>query len=468
MSQGSVRPFTPARQFNFDGLVGPTHNYGGLSLGNLASQRHGGQIANPRKAALQGLKKMALVHSLGGGQAILPPQERPHLPTLRALGYRGTDAELLAQVNEDDALLLRLVSSASSMWTANAATVSPSADTLDGRVHLSPANLGSLFHRSLEAATTHRVLQRIFANVEHFVVHPPLPTGGIFFDEGAANHTRLRSRASSGHSSRASSGSSSDQATALELFAYGRSALDPAIPSSQRFPARQTLEASRALARRHELRPGVGHFVHQEPAGIDAGSFHTDVLAVGQANFLMLHSLAFRDPEGVLEICRTKLGPSFRYCLASEADLPVAEAIRCYPFNSEILELEDGALVIIAPEDSQESVACRRFLDRVADGDNPVREVRYVDVRASMHNGGGPACLRLRVDLTDLERNALQGQVLYTPTLGQALEAWVSNHYRDVVRPEDLVDPKLHEESLAALDELTQILQLGSLYDFQH
>jgi succinylarginine dihydrolase len=179
------------REFNFDGLVGPTHNYGGLSLGNVASMAHEGKASNPKLAALEGLQKMRFVHALGIGQAVLPPHDRPSLGTLRRLGFSGSDEEMLAAVAESSELLIRLVSSGAAMWTANAATVAPSCDTADGRLHVTPANLHELFHRSIEADVTKRIFERIFANPEQFVVHPPLPGGGHLADEGAANHTRL-------------------------------------------------------------------------------------------------------------------------------------------------------------------------------------------------------------------------------------------------------------------------------------
>ena len=44
----------PLTEINFDGLVGPSHNYAGLSIGNLASTRNAGQLSQPRRAALEG------------------------------------------------------------------------------------------------------------------------------------------------------------------------------------------------------------------------------------------------------------------------------------------------------------------------------------------------------------------------------------------------------------------------------
>jgi len=438
------------REYNFDGLVGPTHNYAGLSLGNVASSTHEGQVSNPRKAALQGLAKMAFVHGLGVGQAVLPPQPRPSLRVLRQLGFGPgkSDEETLALAARDGEHLLRLCSSASAMWTANAATVAPSSDTLDGHLHLTPANLQAMFHRAIEAGTTHDVLAAIFADEERFVVHEPLPGGGQLGDEGAANHTRLVTGAGAAH-----------------LFAWGRRAWgDAARPA--RFPARQTLEASQAVARLHRLPVEKVVFAQQHPHGIDAGAFHTDVLAVGSGNLLLAHELAFVDVEAVVGGLRAVLGDELRVIIARNAALPVEDAVGAYPFNSQLLTLPDGRMVIVAPEESRERVAARRFLERVV-AEGAVATVHYRDVRESMHNGGGPACLRQRIVLGDAEVAAVRAKVFFGEPLAGALAAWIERHYRDRLVPRDLADPALAREGLVALDELTRILALGSVYDFQ-
>ena len=438
------------REYNFDGLVGPTHNYAGLSRGNLASAAHEGQVSSPRNAALQGLEKMRAVAALGVGQAVLPPQPRPSLRTLRALGFTGSDEEVVTRAAREAEQLLRLCSSAAAMWTANAATCAPSEDTGDGRLHITPANLQAMFHRAIEADTTHAVLASIFADPGHFQVHPPLPGGGQFADEGAANHTRLHVPGR----------------PAVHLFAWGRSTYRSG-PAPARFPARQTLEASEALARLHRLEPERCLFPRQAPEGIDAGAFHTDVLAVGNDGFLMLHALAFADAESVLASLREKLGRGFVHALATEAELPVADAVAAYPFNSQLLTLPSGRMAIVAPVESRERPRARAFLERVVAEDNPVEAVHYLDVRQSMNNGGGPACLRQRIRLTDAERAAVRARVFYDDALHEELSAWVRRHYRDRLAPEDLRDPALAREGMRALDELTGILRLGPVYDFQ-
>ena len=438
------------REYNFDGLVGPTHNYAGLSPGNIASGRSGGQRSNPREAALQGLEKMRLVWELGVGQALLPPQPRPSLTALRSLGFTGTDEQVLASAAQKSDHLLRLCSSASSMWTANAATCAPSTDAQDGRMHLTAANLQQMFHRAIEAETTYSVLAAIFQDPRHFAVHRPLPGGGQFADEGAANHLRLHV----------------EGRPAVHVFAWGRSVYQGG-PAPSVFPARQTLEASQAIARLHALAPEQCLFPQQSPEGIDGGAFHTDVLAVGHGDFLMLHERAFVDAAGLVATLREKLGPAFRAVMATEAELPVEQAVKAYPFNSQVVALPSGGKAILAPLESQSTPAARAFLERVVAEDNSVAAVHYLDVRQSMNNGGGPACLRQRVVLSDEERSAVSANVFYTPGLHAELADWVRKHYRNRLEPQDLADPLLARECLAALDDLTGILELGSVYDFQ-
>lgn len=437
------------REYNFDGLVGPTHNYAGLSRGNLASTRNTGNASNPRAAALQGIEKMRLLVRLGVGQAVLPPAPRPDVDTLRRLGFGGTDADVIAAAGRGDGHLLRVASSASSMWTANAATIVPSTDAADGRAHLVVANLTTMFHRSLEPRTTFPTLRAIFADEGRFAVHPALPGAAQFSDEGAANHTRL----------------STAQGT-VHLFGWGKLGFDPEDRAAQ-FPRRQTLDASAAVARLARLPDTMFVPWQQSAAGIDAGGFHTDVLAVGNGSFLMLHEHAFVHHRDLLAVLREKLGSDFRYVLATEGELPATEAVRTYPFNSQLVTVPGGAMVIVAPTESAESDAARRFLARVVADDNPVLGVHYVDVNASMSNGGGPACLRLRVALTEEERRAVRARVFLDETGCDALSAWVSRHYRDRLTGDDLADPELLVEVRTALDELTELLALGSIYDFQ-
>ncbi|MCK0754106.1 N-succinylarginine dihydrolase [Chromohalobacter japonicus] len=440
------------REVNFDGLVGPTHNYAGLAHGNVASMRHGGLTANPREAALQGLDKMKSLMEAGYAQGVLPPQQRPDLGALRDLGFTGDDASVLARAAEEAPQLLRAVCSASSMWTANAATVTPSADASDGRVHFTAANLQSSFHRYLEPRTTARVLAAMFRDERHFAHHPVLPATPAFSDEGAANHTRL---------------CGAHGEPGVHLFVYGRQAFG-GQHGPTRYPARQTLEASQAIARQHGLSDAQTVFAQQNPDAIDAGVFHNDVIAVGNGPVLLYHDMAFRDENATLDALRARMStPLIPVRVPSEA-VSLEDAVSTYLFNSQLLSNPDGSMTLVVPGECQENeTVWRTIQDLLLAGYNPISEVLVKDVKQSMRNGGGPACLRLRVALSSAERQALGGRVLLDEALHGDLTAWVERHYRDRLAPEDLADPQLAQESLTALDELTQLLGIGAVYPFQ-
>ncbi|UYF98948.1 N-succinylarginine dihydrolase [Halomonas sp. GD1P12] len=440
------------QEVNFDGLVGPTHNYAGLAAGNLASQRHGGLTANPKEGALQGLLKMKSLMEAGYAQGVLPPQQRPDLGALRKLGFTGSDERVLASAADQAPQLLRAVCSASSMWTANAATVTPGFDAPDGRVQFTPANLQSSFHRFLEPATTGRVLQAIFHDERHFAHHPALPATPAFSDEGAANHTRL---------------CGAHGEPGVHLFVYGRKAFG-GEREPRRYPARQTLEASQAVARQHGLTDAQTVFAQQHPDAIDAGVFHNDVIAVGNGPVLLYHELAFLDEEGTLEALRAKMATPLIPVRVPVEAISLDDAVGSYLFNSQLLSNPDGSMTLVVPGECQENDTVWRVIqDLILAGYNPISEVLVKDVKQSMQNGGGPACLRLRVALTSAEREAIKARALLTPALFEDLTAWVERHYRDRLAPKDLADPQLARESLAALDELTKLLEMGSVYPFQ-
>ncbi len=442
-------------EVNFDGLVGPTHNYGGLSYGNVASQSNSQQGSSPREAARQGLAKMKALADMGFKQGVLAPQERPDVAALRRLGFSGSDAEVIQRAAKDAMPLLVASCSASSMWVANAATVSPSADTADGRVHFTAANLNCKYHRSIEHPTTSRVLGAMFNNEKHFAHHAALPAVAQFGDEGAANHTRFcRAYGDPG----------------VEFFVYGRSAFDSRYPAPQKYPARQTLEASQAVARLHGLSDGGVVYAQQNPAVIDQGVFHNDVISVGNGEVLFYHEDAFLETDAVLGQLRAKLaskGGNFQAICVPRAAVAVEDAVRSYLFNSQLLSRDDGSMLLVVPEECRNNERVWAYLGQLTSQGGPVREVKVFDLKQSMQNGGGPACLRLRVALKESELAAVNQGVIMTAPLYDTLVQWVGKHYRDRLGEADLADPQLLVECRTALDELTQILKLGSVYPFQ-
>lgn len=436
-----------AREVNFDGLIGPSHNYGGLSDGNLASSRNAGDVSNPREAALQGLEKMRTLVQAGLTQGILPPLPRPNFDLLVSAGFRGTDQQIIKQAATQAPRLLKVAYSASSMWTANAATVSPSADTQDGRLHLTAANLSTMLHRSLEHPDTTASLQAIFGDDQHFAVHAALPMHPDFADEGAANHVRL---------------CASHGEPGVELFVYGREAGEDRAG----FPARQTRLSAESIARAHGLNPDRAVIVRQSPEAINAGAFHNDVVCVGASDTLFFHEAAFENTEATLTELRSAAAGLFdlKTVMVPACEVPLEDAIRSYLFNSQLLVMPgESRLVLVAPTEVLETESTHAYCERLTSGNGPIGRVQYVDVRQSMRNGGGPACLRLRVVMTDAEIAACHQGVLLTEERIDALQAVVRTAYRDRLAPEDLADSSFADECRIAREALLDVLELEEL-----
>ena len=440
-------------EVNFDGLVGPTHNFAGLSFGNVASSQHGGRTSSPRQAALQGLEKMKALVAMGMKQGILPPHERPHLPTLKKLGFQGKDEPaILASAAGLAPNLLASVSSASNMWVANAATVSPFADAADGRTHFTPANLISMPHRSIEPPITSKILKAIFKG-DSYAHHSALPRTPAFSDEGAANHTRFCSQYGE---------------RGVEFFVYGVSAKSTST-GPKKYPARQTREAFEAIARSHQLDTKNSVFAQQNPEAIDAGVFHNDVISVGNRDLLFFHEKAFLDTDKVKSDLDRAMGVhEMSYIEVPSASVSLDDAVTSYLFNSQLLSVPNTeGSVMVVPSECAVNVAVKSYLDELEKSQVGVNKVVYYDLGQSMSNGGGPACLSLRVVMSPEQIKTMQARVLLNDDLIADLEAWINSNYRDELHPDDLADPSLLAESRKALDELTSILKLGSIYEFQ-
>ncbi|WP_292038694.1 MULTISPECIES: N-succinylarginine dihydrolase [unclassified Brevundimonas] len=441
---------TQAIEANADGLIGPTHSYAGLSPGNLASSLNKAKASSPRAAVLQGLDKMKMLADLGLPQFVLPPHERPNIPFLRSIGFAGTDKQVLEKAWKEAPTFAAAACSASPMWAANAATVTPSADSDDGRVHFTPANLVTNLHRSLEHQQTQAALHALFPDTTRFAVHNALRPVGHLADEGAANHVRL----CADHGERG-----------VNLMVWGREAFEA---WDGPFPARQTREACDAIMRRHTASGVV--LARQGKAAIAGGTFHNDVVCVGALDTLFFHELAFEDTDGTKAAIRAAAqGFEPKFVEVSAADLPLEDAISSYLFNSMLIRIPgEDRLTLICPTETRDNPRSHAVAEQLAASNGPIGRVEYVDVRQSMANGGGPACLRLRVVLTDDELAATNGGMRMTEELHARLTVWALRWYRDELRPADLADPLLLEESRGALDELTSILHLGNdSYPFQ-
>ena len=437
---------TMAREWQFDGLVGPTHNYAGLAFGNLAAQTNAGAASNPRMAALQGLEKMRFVQSLGVPQAFLPPHFRPLLPQLKRLGFEGPVDAMLQQVFDYSPALLAAVYSSSFMWTANAATITPSCDSADGKLHITPANMTSHYHRTIEADHTMAVLARIFHNQSHFSVHKPLFPHQAFGDEGAANHMLVNNNFGD---------------SGAHIFVYGESGASNAKPVN--YPARQQLLASEAVARLHRLEPEKCLYLQQAPEVIDQGVFHNDVIAMNTTRRMIVHERAFTPADQKRLRHFAAQQPDFKYREIRDAELTVPDAVGTYFFNSQLLDLGEDRFALIAPTESEENQHAFNTLRHLQE-EGVLSEIHFRDLRESMRNGGGPACLRLRVAMTPQESAAIHPGVILTDATYAALKQWVETHYRDRLTRNDLRDPAFFEELKRAYLALEVMCDLPGLY----
>ena len=411
-------------EINFDGLVGPSHNYAGLSLGNLASARNAGAVSAPRAAALQGLDKMRANLALGLRQGLFVPPPRPARSWLAALG---------TTIEQADAGIAANAMSASAMWAANAATVSPAPDCADGKCHLTVANLKSMPHRSHEWPATLAQLRLAFGG-DAFAVHDPVPTA--FGDEGAANHMRL---------------APTHGAPGVEVFVYG--------VSGGPFPARQHVEASLAVARLHRLDPARTLLAAQSEEAIAAGAFHNDVVAVANGNVLFAHEKAFADSAPLFEGLAARL-PGFELVEVADAEVPLADAIKSYLFNAQLVTLPGGETALIAPTECRDTPTVKAWLDRHLASNGAIRRVDYVDVRQSMANGGGPACLRLRVacDPADID-----GRFLVDEAKIDRLAKIIAANWPEAIAVDELQRPALIADVERARTALLDALDLGDL-----
>ncbi|EMI22049.1 Succinylarginine dihydrolase [Rhodopirellula maiorica SM1] len=432
-------------EIQVDRLVGPTHHFGGLGVGNVASLSHAGNVSNPASAAIQGLDKMRLVASFGVPQFILPPQPRPDVAFLKQVGFQIADGESLNQVAQQTPSVLSAAMSCSAMWTANAATVSPAIDNRFNVPSMTVANLDASLHRAIEAKATRQELQGLFPQAN---VLPPLPGGAAMRDEGAANHMRF--------------GSDQNQA-GIHLFVYG-----DGEPEPNHFWPRQSRLACQTLAIGQGLDPENTFFVKQHPDAIDAGAFHNDVVAASHHDLLIHHERAFCDPDSVIKQMADRYEQLFRRPLrrivVSETDLPLADAVRTYLFNSQLIspqvDTENAAApVLICPLQVQQHDQARTVVESWIGESKPFSDVRYVDLIQSMAGGGGPACLRLRIPLTPAELAQCNPRHRWTEELDDRLRQTIREFYPSEVSPMDLASAELISQSQQAHAEIAKLFQ---------
>jgi succinylarginine dihydrolase len=444
---------TSGHEVNFDQLPCTTHGFAGLSTGNLASLLHKNTPSNPRKSALEGLEKMKMLMDLGIKQAVLPPQVRPSIATLKELGFTGSNGYILETAYKQVPEILFSASSSSFMWAANHMTTTPRIDAADNHTHFTPANLSNFLHRSIETDFTSKLYREIFKDPLYFTHHNALPSIPLFADEGAANHMRF---------------SEEYTAPGIHLFVYGKEQKAPS--QTKNFTARQAQEAQRAIARSHCLYKDRTFYARQTSYAIDKGVFHNDVIAASNQNFLLVHEKAWVNQQELIielkkafeDLCDIPLYVQE----IQEKEITLNQCVKSYLFNSQIITLPDGSKCLIAENACRKDPAIRAFLDKMlSTPDHPISSIHYVDLKESMQNGGGPACLRQRIVLTENEINTIDANIFLTKDLYVKLKKIIETHYREELHLKDLQDVNLLEESYRAYEAFIQLLKLPNFYE---
>jgi succinylarginine dihydrolase len=291
-----------------------------------------------------------------------------------------------------------------------------------------------MLHRAQEWPDTKRQLAVAFGDPRHFAIHDAVPP--TFGDEGAANHMRL---------------CESHDAPGVEVFVYGK--------TGGPFPARQHEQASRLVARAHGLSPERTVFIEQNPAAIAAGAFHNDVVAVANASVLFTHAEAFADQTGAYEAIRSAF-PALDVVEVPSSAVSLQEAIRTYLFNAQLLTMPDGTMALIVPEECRESPSVWAWVETMLTGNGPIRQVIPVDVKQSMANGGGPACLRLRVVCNPA---AVDPRFLLDEAKADLIESIIAAHWPQQIDPSDLGSDNLARQVIAARLALLDALNLAQL-----
>src|SRR3546814_806946 len=133
---------------------------------------------------------------------------------------------------------------------------------------------------------------------------------------------------------------------AVEVFVYGQ--------RGGAFPARQHVEASRAIARLHQLDPERTLFVAQSEEAIAAGAFHNDVVAVANENVLLAHEQAFEDRADFYASLK-RLLPEVEIIEVPASAVTLDDAVRSYLFNAQLVTLPEGGMGLVLPEEARDT-----------------------------------------------------------------------------------------------------------------
>ena len=195
--------------------------------------------------------------------------------------------------------------------------------------------------------------------------------------------------------------------------------------------------------------------VEQSRAAVDAGAFHNDVVAVSNLELMLAHPDAFTDFANVqAAVCGGLPGAK----VVAVEGLPLADAIASYLFNSQLISLPEGGMAMVLPAEVRDNHTASRALDAALGQAGDVRKTVFVDVRESMRNGGGPACLRLRVPVSAADQAAIHPGYILDEARLDRLARLIETHWPVAVAPADLSNPALWETARGADAALTNFI----------
>ena len=319
-------------------------------------------------------------------------------------------------------------------------------DNIDNAIHITVANLNSMMHRSIEPKFTYKMLKRILnkkVNINKSLLN--LPNIG---DEGAANHIRIAER---------------HNVPGYQIFVYSSENI-----SHAKTIERQSLIGSKLIARKNCVEDQRVFYLQQSNRAIRYGSFHNDIVSTANENIFIYHEEAFESTQELKVILAKlkKLVPNFKPIKILNSEIDLQTIVSSYLLNSQLISLPSGGMMFLLPSEVKQYPNCMQWLEKIS-AEEEIKKIKFIDVKQSMRNGGGPACLRLRMIFNENEISSVNKNFLLDDNKIDLLTNLIENKYRDRLQPDDLLDPNLADESLEILDALTKIFKTGSIYNFQ-
>ena len=369
------------KQVFIDTIPGPTNHFGGHAVGNIASMNSKNNILNPQKAALEWLEKVKKVAMIGGNQFVLPPQRRPLTHKKKTL----TQSDI----------------SSSFIWMANAGLFIPRIDTQLENNQFIPANMKQSEHRNIEHPFHQYWLKKIL-KYSKCNFHKILDIN----DEGSANSIRLWHKKNQ---------------CGVNIFVYGK--------PNARYPIRQSKSSCEKII--NITKPRHYILLEQTKEAIDAGVFHNDVIAFGFKNTIICHEKAFSNQKQELKklkkIFTNSLNAPLNIVEIANNSLSLNAAVKTYLFNSQVIEI-NNKFELICPIEVKENPNSYKITEKwVTNG--LFNKVHFVNIKSSLKNGGGPACLRLCLYLNDNEVKKIPTKFKLDKTKYKKISKIILEHY---------------------------------------